>query len=99
MLLRVEGAHGHGPPGAALDAVAGVLAAREFPDGGDGGRYEVREFVVLGGVPAATCDAEIHRRPPSGLLRSVGRVTVYALSLIHISEPTRLLSISYAVFC
>ena len=23
----------------------------------------------------------------------------YALSLIHISEPTRLLSISYAVFC
>ena len=24
---------------------------------------------------------------------------VYALSLIHISEPTRLLSISYAVFC
>src|SRR5678816_1027529 len=26
-------------------------------------------------------------------------VTVYNLSLIHISEPTRLLSISYAVFC
>eukprot|EP00658_Telonema_sp_P-2_P062577 TRINITY_DN51246_c0_g1_i2.p1 TRINITY_DN51246_c0_g1~~TRINITY_DN51246_c0_g1_i2.p1 ORF type:complete len:181 (-),score=46.59 TRINITY_DN51246_c0_g1_i2:50-592(-) len=25
--------------------------------------------------------------------------TVYRLSLIHISEPTRLLSISYAVFC
>src|SRR5678816_1951368 len=25
--------------------------------------------------------------------------TVYWLSLIHISEPTRLLSISYAVFC
>ena len=25
--------------------------------------------------------------------------TVYHLSLIHISEPTRLLSISYAVFC
>src|SRR5674536_21928 len=25
--------------------------------------------------------------------------TVYELSLIHISEPTRLLSISYAVFC
>src|SRR5674536_389663 len=24
---------------------------------------------------------------------------VFALSLIHISEPTRLLSISYAVFC
>src|SRR5678815_2468634 len=26
-------------------------------------------------------------------------VTVAVLSLIHISEPTRLLSISYAVFC
>ena len=26
-------------------------------------------------------------------------VTVEVLSLIHISEPTRLLSISYAVFC
>src|SRR5678815_6080638 len=25
--------------------------------------------------------------------------TIYDLSLIHISEPTRLLSISYAVFC
>eukprot|EP00658_Telonema_sp_P-2_P062302 TRINITY_DN50968_c0_g1_i1.p1 TRINITY_DN50968_c0_g1~~TRINITY_DN50968_c0_g1_i1.p1 ORF type:complete len:126 (+),score=28.92 TRINITY_DN50968_c0_g1_i1:434-811(+) len=25
--------------------------------------------------------------------------TVFTLSLIHISEPTRLLSISYAVFC
>ena len=31
---------------------------------------------------------------------SVGRAyTVQTLSLIHISEPTRLLSISYAVFC
>ena len=28
-----------------------------------------------------------------------GVVEVIALSLIHISEPTRLLSISYAVFC
>src|SRR5674536_142284 len=28
-----------------------------------------------------------------------GGVISYALSLIHISEPTRLLSISYAVFC
>ena len=28
-----------------------------------------------------------------------GYVTVQDLSLIHISEPTRLLSISYAVFC
>ena len=29
----------------------------------------------------------------------VNGTALYALSLIHISEPTRLLSISYAVFC
>src|SRR5678815_5500415 len=28
-----------------------------------------------------------------------GRISLFLLSLIHISEPTRLLSISYAVFC
>src|SRR5678816_2941342 len=32
-------------------------------------------------------------------LRILGYARVLALSLIHISEPTRLLSISYAVFC
>src|SRR5665254_29533 len=31
--------------------------------------------------------------------RAVLFVAPYLLSLIHISEPTRLLSISYAVFC
>src|SRR5678816_1322484 len=32
-------------------------------------------------------------------IKTVDGRTVYILSLIHISEPTRLLSISYAVFC
>eukprot|EP00658_Telonema_sp_P-2_P034555 TRINITY_DN25219_c0_g1_i6.p2 TRINITY_DN25219_c0_g1~~TRINITY_DN25219_c0_g1_i6.p2 ORF type:complete len:105 (+),score=30.77 TRINITY_DN25219_c0_g1_i6:576-890(+) len=36
--------------------------------------------------------------PPSSTL-SVNTISVVSLSLIHISEPTRLLSISYAVFC
>ena len=31
--------------------------------------------------------------------RLISAVTEMLLSLIHISEPTRLLSISYAVFC
>src|SRR5678815_5952588 len=35
---------------------------------------------------------------PNDLLRELDRMEFY-LSLIHISEPTRLLSISYAVFC
>src|SRR5678815_4697371 len=38
--------------------------------------------------------------PNSSLLLRVNcPITVLNLSLIHISEPTRLLSISYAVFC
>ena len=32
-------------------------------------------------------------------LESIKKQRGYSLSLIHISEPTRLLSISYAVFC
>src|SRR5665648_1224791 len=35
----------------------------------------------------------------TSLLRLMGYGNVYALSLIHISEPTRLGMISYAVFC
>eukprot|EP00658_Telonema_sp_P-2_P082612 TRINITY_DN8765_c0_g1_i12.p1 TRINITY_DN8765_c0_g1~~TRINITY_DN8765_c0_g1_i12.p1 ORF type:complete len:138 (+),score=36.32 TRINITY_DN8765_c0_g1_i12:105-518(+) len=34
-----------------------------------------------------------------GILWACAFVYVFSLSLIHISEPTRLLSISYAVFC
>ena len=33
------------------------------------------------------------------VVRAVRAAAPVALSLIHISEPTRLLSISYAVFC
>src|SRR5660397_298304 len=36
--------------------------------------------------------------PTSGLLAGEGHIPL-ALSLIHISEPTRLRRISYAVFC
>eukprot|EP00658_Telonema_sp_P-2_P026299 TRINITY_DN20609_c0_g1_i1.p1 TRINITY_DN20609_c0_g1~~TRINITY_DN20609_c0_g1_i1.p1 ORF type:complete len:203 (-),score=46.68 TRINITY_DN20609_c0_g1_i1:62-670(-) len=46
-----------------------------------------------GGVHSSTVD---DRNTDSAM---GGTLTVYSLSLIHISEPTRLLSISYAVFC
>ena len=36
---------------------------------------------------------------PSRAALRIADIVVQALSLIHISEPTRLLSISYAVFC
>src|SRR4051794_21608972 len=78
MLQGVEGRDAHGPPGAALDAATDILTAREPLDGGANLGYEAGEFGVLGGVPGAVRNAEIHRRPPSGLLRSGGRVKVYA---------------------
>src|SRR5678815_5806310 len=44
--------------------------------------------------------ASVQGHPPVHQLTDNGRVgRVPNLSLIHISEPTRLLSISYAVFC
>src|SRR5678815_2965198 len=59
------------------------IAMMRTPDGH--GRLELSRF----DAPAIASD---HRTAP---VNSLG----YLLSLIHISEPTRLLSISYAVFC
>ena len=45
-------------------------------------------------------DPKAAKRPiPLSPEEILGRRKSYSLSLIHISEPTRLLSISYAVFC
>src|SRR5450756_2746025 len=46
-------------------------------------------------VPMPDTVAEEHRTPVRKLLGT----SVFLLSLIHISEPTRLGMISYAVFC
>src|SRR5678816_1723094 len=51
---------------------------------------DLEELAFAGAEPAATGRPAYH---PAVLLK------IYILSLIHISEPTRLLSISYAVFC
>ena len=40
-----------------------------------------------------------YREVPDVAVGPDDRVYVFSLSLIHISEPTRLLSISYAVLC
>ena len=53
---------------------------------------------------ARTKDIKINVSAPklAEIKRSIGNIrdkSVRVLSLIHISEPTRLLSISYAVFC
>src|SRR5674536_354841 len=61
--------------------------------------------LVVTAPPAASLASELVRLLPElrALLGPDRRATVVfdrgGLSLIHISEPTRLLSISYAVFC
>src|SRR5678815_5709783 len=51
-------------------------------------------------APSSTMSCPPTRAVPAVGGRSVvSMCTVVDLSLIHISEPTRLLSISYAVFC
>eukprot|EP00658_Telonema_sp_P-2_P029445 TRINITY_DN22403_c0_g1_i1.p1 TRINITY_DN22403_c0_g1~~TRINITY_DN22403_c0_g1_i1.p1 ORF type:complete len:122 (+),score=33.15 TRINITY_DN22403_c0_g1_i1:168-533(+) len=76
-------------------------------------RYKVLQFCpkleVLDTVEVTPQEraeaAKLPGLPPSSSTSSTSAVPVsrpapvQALSLIHISEPTRLLSISYAVFC
>ena len=66
--------------------------------------------VNCGAIPAELMESEFFRhtkgsftgaiKDKEGLFQAVHiLLMVNTLSLIHISEPTRLLSISYAVFC
>src|SRR5678815_6161141 len=70
-----------------------------FPDviiaSGPGGNG----FYMLGSMLPIRYDRTVIRSVLSrrGVLEEIS--SAYDLSLIHISEPTRLLSISYAVFC
>ena len=64
------------------------------------------EVIELGRLPVVTFSAGGIATPSdAALMMSHGMDGVFVgsgifkLSLIHISEPTRLLSISYAVFC
>src|SRR5678815_4853209 len=98
------------PPDAPTAAAAGRIAVL-IPVYNEGGRLHdtleslraqsVAFTAVLvddGSTPPLQLDASayefpivVHRMPKNG--------GIEGLSLIHISEPTRLLSISYAVFC
>src|SRR5678815_1177494 len=57
--------------------------------------YARAEIVDVGSLPCRPCN---QRHCVPGDFRCLTGITP-ELSLIHISEPTRLLSISYAVFC
>src|SRR5678816_1137113 len=86
-----------------------VRTAREFKVWEGGGEYNVarglrRCFGLKTAVCTAFADNDVGRLLEDFILQ--GGVDMefvkwipYDLSLIHISEPTRLLSISYAVFC
>src|SRR5450759_3927215 len=84
-------------------ATYGVLRQREEPPG-----LEVvlrviavvralHKTIALGDVLPDEALGRAER--PSSLLRDLGEHVFEHLSLIHISEPTRLGMISYAVFC
>src|SRR5678816_4876330 len=69
-----------------------------------------RSFELFNGNQLLTSQRHVHRSLGRWQIDKVGRLGFHlpqflfgkielGLSLIHISEPTRLLSISYAVFC
>src|SRR5450756_2810759 len=68
-----------------------------------GGRTPVSILRLVGGVLLVLVGVLLlvwQDAPPASLLRSAAAtLAVLILSLIHISEPTRLGMISYAVFC
>src|SRR5678815_5800457 len=71
------------------------------------GRFNAEKMMFWTYVPGtkpSVCGltvVEVPLAPPGGATLNHGElcVSLHGLSLIHISEPTRLLSISYAVFC
>src|SRR5450759_4297155 len=110
MLMNLSGAHGafFTRNLLVLTDSAGRTGVGEVP-GGEKIRItleDAAEFVVgqsIGNVQAVlnTMRTRFADRDASGrgLQTFDLRTTVHALSLIHISEPTRLGMISYAVFC
>src|SRR5450756_2636098 len=97
--------------GYAVDVLHDGLAARKrlaaARDDADGSRYDLLLLdVMLPGVDGFTLCRELRSRGlavPVLMLTArdatTDKVTGLDLSLIHISEPTRLGMISYAVFC
>src|SRR5450756_2947943 len=79
-----------GCPDEGRDLFAGLLhRGAGFPSQG----------VERRGVPELLREVRLHRLSHLGKRRRGSRVVEVDLSLIHISEPTRLGMISYAVFC
>eukprot|EP00658_Telonema_sp_P-2_P043203 TRINITY_DN31148_c0_g1_i2.p1 TRINITY_DN31148_c0_g1~~TRINITY_DN31148_c0_g1_i2.p1 ORF type:complete len:116 (+),score=33.67 TRINITY_DN31148_c0_g1_i2:167-514(+) len=62
----------------------------EYDDGASSGRSSARSYSSSRTSSSQRSGVDARAKPP---------VNGKKLSLIHISEPTRLLSISYAVFC
>src|SRR5450759_1097272 len=81
-----------------LDAACAAGAALQYADG-----HAVLRLQQLG-IPLAKVDGQLGRQGVALLLEPLDlpeqlRALALELSLIHISEPTRLGMISYAVFC
>src|SRR5450756_2146962 len=99
--------------GGAVDAVATVIACngtgrlngqpREAGVRADAGRAGLSAIVVRSARRLPDLEPDVGRRaapdPPLHAVPEDAHEGVFELSLIHISEPTRLGMISYAVFC
>eukprot|EP00658_Telonema_sp_P-2_P069874 TRINITY_DN59313_c0_g1_i2.p1 TRINITY_DN59313_c0_g1~~TRINITY_DN59313_c0_g1_i2.p1 ORF type:complete len:115 (+),score=16.51 TRINITY_DN59313_c0_g1_i2:219-563(+) len=79
------------------------ISPRGSGDGAGGWRRDMKEWKMACALVSGISSRAVSSFR-SGLPSSISRVQTPVLcadtlSLIHISEPTRLLSISYAVFC
>src|SRR5678816_603082 len=95
---------GHGGPALVANAYLEGTYSEVYPDIGQdaaGMRKLFKQFSFPGGIPshvAPETPGSLHEGGELGYALSHAYGAAFDLSLIHISEPTRLLSISYAVF-
>src|SRR5678816_4961558 len=99
-LLDVEGAKRDAAPALGREVeLVDVGHAAEV----DRAAVDRRELVPVVAADPARLEPAVLQRPGAGdeveVVQAAGARGGVGLSLIHISEPTRLLSISYAVFC
>src|SRR5678816_603020 len=85
--------------GRATRGAEALVAIRSERDGNT--RFAVNEISTSGDTErmSIALTVQLGQRAATAVANQLDDRAIEDLSLIHISEPTRLLSISYAVFC